>query len=152
MPNDQDAIIELHRAVLSAWNDQDAARFAALFSEDGLMIGFDGSTVVGRSDIEAHLAPIFAHHPTGRFVAKVRSVRQLGSDALLLQAVAGMVPRGKAELNPAVNAVQTLTAIRGASGWSIAHFQNTPAAFHGRPELAQQLTAELQAEVAGQLG
>lgn len=148
MPEDQGAIIDLHRAVLSAWNDQDAAHFAALFAEEGLMIGFDGSTVVGRSDIEAHLAPIFANHPTGRFVAKVRGVQQLGSDAMLLHAVAGMVPRGKAELNPAVNAVQTLTAVRGESGWSIAHFQNTPAAFHGRPELAQQLTAELQALAA----
>jgi uncharacterized protein (TIGR02246 family) len=148
MPDVKDPIIELHRAVLSAWNDQNAARFAALFVEDGLMIGFDGSTVVGRSEIEAHLAPIFAHHPTGRFMAKVRSVRQLGGDALLLHAVAGMVPRGKTELNPAVNAMQTLTAIRGDLGWSITHFQNTPAAFHGRPEFAEQLTAELQALAA----
>lgn len=148
MPDNEDPIIALHRQVLSAWNDQDAARFAASFAEDGLMIGFDGSTVVGRHEIEAHLAPIFAHHPTGRFVAKVRSVRALGAESLLLHAVAGMVPRGKTELNPAVNAVQTLTAVRGADGWMIAHFQNTPAAFHGRPELAQQLTAELQALAA----
>ncbi|MGZ4033139.1 MAG: SgcJ/EcaC family oxidoreductase, partial [Tumebacillaceae bacterium] len=28
--------------------------------------------------------------------------------------------------------------------WQIALFQNTPAQFHGRPELVEQMTAELR--------
>ena len=31
--------------------------------------------------------------------------------------------------------------------WKIISFQNTPAAFHGRPELAEQLSAELREEL-----
>jgi hypothetical protein len=47
-------------------------------------------------------------------------------------------------LNPAANAVQTMVAERDGGGWRIVLFQNTPAQFHGRPELAERLTAELQ--------
>jgi hypothetical protein len=55
-----------------------------------------------------------------------------------------MIPRGQSELNPNVNAIQTLTAVKHASLWRIELFQNTPAQFHGRPDLAQQLTEELR--------
>jgi hypothetical protein len=48
------------------------------------------------------------------------------------------------ELDPAVNTIQTLIAVRAAGNWRIALFQNTPAQFHGRLELAQALTEELQ--------
>ena len=35
-------------------------------------------------------------------------------------------------------------AVKRAGRWRIILFQNTPAQFHGRPELAQQLTDELR--------
>jgi hypothetical protein len=38
-----------------------------------------------------------------------------------------MVPRGQTDLNPAVNAVQSLVAVKRTAAWLIAHFQNTPA-------------------------
>jgi hypothetical protein len=53
------------------------------------------------------------------------------------------VPPGKAELNPSVNAVQSLVVIGRRADVRIALLHNTPAAFHGRPELASQLTLEL---------
>jgi len=55
-----------------------------------------------------------------------------------------MVPPGRSELNPAVNAIQALVAVRSAGRWEIAHFQNTPAQFHGRTDLPDALTTELQ--------
>jgi hypothetical protein len=60
-----------------------------------------------------------------------------------------MVPPGQAKLNPAVNTIQTLVAVRQAAvgqavGWRTAVYQNTPAQFHGRPDLAEALTQELQ--------
>jgi uncharacterized protein (TIGR02246 family) len=68
----------------------------------------------------------------------------LTPEVAILRAVAGMVPPGQSDLNPAVNAVQTLVAAKHDGRWRIALFQNTPAQFHGRPELAQQLTEELR--------
>jgi hypothetical protein len=65
-----------------------------------------------------------------------------------------MVPPGQTQVNPAVNAVQSLVVQQEGSRWRIHLFQNTPAAFHGRPEAAAALTSELQrqAGAAAQAG
>jgi len=137
-------IEQLYRRLLDRWNARDAAGFAALFTEGAHVIGFDGSMMFGRAEIESTLAKIFAGHPTATYVAKVRHTRALGADAAMLTAVAGMVPPGGGELNPAVNAIQSLVMIREDDEWKIALFQNTPAAFHGRPEESAKLTEELK--------
>ena len=134
----------LYQQLLDGWNQRDAAAYAALFAEDASVIGFDGSQMNGRADIAAQIGQIFADHPTSRYVGKIREVRLLTPDAAILRAVVGMAPPGKSDLNPAVNAIQSLVAARHAGQWLIALFQNTPAQFHGRPELAQQLTDELR--------
>jgi hypothetical protein len=51
-----------------------------------------------------------------------------------------MVPPGQSDINPEVNAVQTLISVKQQNKWSMALFQNTPAAFQGRPELSERLT------------
>ncbi len=38
----------------------------------------------------------------------------------------------------------TLVAVKSDGKWRILLFQNTPAQFHGRPELVQQMTEELR--------
>ena len=119
---------------------------ASVFMDDGSMVGFDGSQANGTAAIEQHLAPIFASHPTAAFVAIVREVRTLIDGAQLLRAVAGMVRPGDTAVNPTTNTIQSLVAVRTDAGWRVALFQNTPAAFHGRPEESARLTAELQAE------
>jgi uncharacterized protein (TIGR02246 family) len=99
----------------------------------------------GPAEIESQLSQIFASHQTAPYVSKVREVRSFSADVALLRAVAGMTKDG--QINPAVNAIQTLVAQKVKGQWRIALFQNTPAQFHGRPELAEALTKELQAEV-----
>ena len=71
-------------------------------------------------------------------------MRFLTPDVAILRAVVGMVQPGQSDLNPAVNAVQSLVATKQDDKWRIALFQNTPAQFHGRPELVQKLTEELR--------
>lgn len=138
------AVIALYEQLLASWNARDASAYAELFAPDGNIVGFDGSQMDGPAAITAHLGQIFADHPTPTYVAKVREVRALGKDVILLRAVAGLVPRGQADLNPAANAIQSLVTVRRDGLWRVALFQNTPAQFHGRPELAEQLTAELR--------
>jgi hypothetical protein len=60
-----------------------------------------------------------------------------------------MVPPGGSEIVPQRNAIQTVVACCGDDGWSAALFQTSPAQFHGRPELADSLTAELAALLSG---
>jgi uncharacterized protein (TIGR02246 family) len=137
-------IKSLHTALIDAWNRRDAKAMAELFSDNGSQVGFDGSQADSPAQILAHLEPVFRDHPTARFVAKVREVRMIGADAGLLRAVAGMVPPGKKDINPATNAIQSLVASRSGGKWCIELFQNTPAAWHGRPKDVEKLTAELQ--------
>lgn len=141
---EEELIRALHRNLLDAWNARSASDFAALFTEDGNLVGFDGSPLNGRVQIETELRRIFEDHLTAAYVAKVREVRFLNSETVILRAVAGMVPHGQTELNPATNAIQTLAAAKSNGPWHIALFQNTPAQFHGRPEEAQRLTEELK--------
>lgn len=56
-----------------------------------------------------------------------------------------MKPPGKADLMPDRNAIQVLIVVTEGGTSRIAHFQNTPAKFDGRPELVTELTAELTA-------
>ena len=140
---DKIKIEKLHQQLLTAWNQQDAKGMASLFADDGNVVGFDGSQMDGRINIESELSGIFADHIPASYVWKVRGVRFLSEDIALLRAVVGMVPPGKKEINPASNAIQSLIATRKSNEWKIALFQNTPAQFHGRTGLSEKLTKEL---------
>lgn len=140
-----EVLIALYTHLLEAWNRRDAEAFAGLFATTGSVVGFDGSQMNGRAAIASELSAIFAHHPTAAYVGKIREVRDLGSATALVRAVVGMVPPGGAELNPAVNAIQSLVIVPDSGVPRIALLQNTPAAFHGRPHLVEALTSELTA-------
>jgi hypothetical protein len=68
---------------------------------------------------------------------------------MLLRATVGMVMPGQTELNPALNAIQSLVAARRDGHWRIELFQNTPAAFHGNPDAMKKLTDELRRARSG---
>src|SRR5205085_6181958 len=106
--NERDRVLALYRQLLEAWNKRDADGFAAAFAEDGSSVGFDGSPMNGRPEIGSTLRAIFANHPTATYVAKVREVRALGPGVVLVRSVVGMVPPGKNELKPDVNAIQSV--------------------------------------------
>jgi uncharacterized protein (TIGR02246 family) len=144
-------IIGLYARLLEAWNRRDAAAYGTLFTATGHVTGFDGSQMNGPDEIAAEVGAIFAHHPTAVYVAKVREVRPLAEDVTLLRAAVGMVPPGQDALNPAANAIQSLVVVtEPADGMPrIAFFQNTPAAFHGRPHLVDALTEELEGVLRG---
>lgn len=137
--------VALYTQLLEAWNRRDPGSFAALFAATGSAVGFDGSPMNGRAEIETALRDVFSSHQTASYVAKLREVRPLGADAALLRAVAGMISPKTHELNPAVNAMQSVVFVNERGDIRIALLQNTPAAFHERPDLARQLTEELVA-------
>jgi uncharacterized protein (TIGR02246 family) len=136
-------IMSVYTRLLEAWNRRNAEDFAAVFADHASVVGFDGSQMNGRAEIATTLGQIFKDHPTAAYVAKIREARQLAPGVVLLRSVVGMVPPGKNEIKPDVNAVQSLVFVDIKGEWTIALLHNTPAAFHGRPEAAQQLTAEL---------
>ena len=134
----------LYNKLIDAWNRRDAQGMSDPFAEHGVLIGFDGSKLIGKEEIFSHLFTIFENHPTAPFITKVKEIRSLGTDAAILYAIAGMIPLGKSDIEPAVNAHQTLVAVKKDNGWQVELFQNTPAQFHGRPELVEEMTEELR--------
>jgi uncharacterized protein (TIGR02246 family) len=138
---------ELHARLLEAWDKRNARDFALLFASDGVLVGFDGSQVNGQLEVGAHLTEIFSHHQTPGYVSIVREVRSLAPDVALLRANTGLIPPGKDDIDPALNAVQSMVAVRKGGAWKIALFQNTPAAFHERPDAVKKLTEELRAKL-----
>ncbi len=143
----EDAARDLYRALIDGWNAGDAKAMGATLAARSLVVGFDGSQMVGRDAATEALSAVFADHQTARYVTKVRSVERLGPDAAIVYAVVGMVPPGGSGIMPDKNAVQTLVAYRTDEDWAVALFQTTPAQLHGRPDDQQALTAEL-AELA----
>jgi uncharacterized protein (TIGR02246 family) len=135
----------LYDNLITAWNDHDGRAMAATFAEDGVIIGFDGSVSSGSQAIGSEMANIFADHETGRYAVKVTSVREQGQHAAILRAIAGLVPPGRTAINPETNSHQSVVAEMQHGQWRIVLFQNTPAQFHGRPSLVEEMTRELQA-------
>ena len=142
---DRGRYVAAYTAVLQAWNDRLPNRFAALFTSDATVVGFDGSLMNGRADIVAQMRSIFASHSTAAYVAIVREVRALRPGVVLLRAAAGMVPAEGGALIEKVNAQQSVVFVDGSDGPQVALFQNTPAAFHGRPREVEAMTDELSA-------
>lgn len=134
----------LYQQLLQQWNKRSAAGMAGLFAEHGTLIGFDGSQLRGRAEIYTVLEEIFSNFPTAAYVSIIKNVHSLGDAAGLLLAVAGMVAVGSDDISPEVNVVHSLTAVYEDGHWRVALFQNTPAAFHGRPEMSEALSADLR--------
>jgi uncharacterized protein (TIGR02246 family) len=141
----ENEVTALYEKLIAGWNAHDGEAMAAPFAADGVIIGFDGSMSTGKQTIGAEMASIFADHETGRYAVKVQSVRTLGPEAVILRAIAGLVPAGQGVINAETNSHQTVVAESQDGQWRIVLFQNTPAQFHGRPELVEDMTRELQA-------
>ena len=135
---------DLYERLTEAWNKRNARDYALLFASNGSIVGFDGSQVNGQTEIGGHVSEIFSHHQTASYVTIVRDVRTIASDVALLRANVGMVPPGKDDINPEMNAIQSMVAARKGGKWEIALFQNTPAAYHERPDLSKKLIDELR--------
>ena len=136
---------ELHGAILEAWNCQDGQAYADCFTDDAVVVGFDGSEMHGSADVAEQLRAIFADHEVATYVRVVRSVQRLDQRTGLLHAVVGMIPPGGDDVIPDRHAIQLLVATRTGEVWRAASLQNTPAQLHGRPEALDALTEELRA-------
>jgi uncharacterized protein (TIGR02246 family) len=140
-----EGVERLYGAILDAWNRQDADAYASCFTDEAIVVGFDGSEMHGRGEIAEQLAAVFADHQVARYVWIVRGVRRIGAESALLHAVVGMVPPGGTDVMPNRHAVQLLVAVLETGAWRAASLQNTPAQLHGRPEALEALTDELRA-------
>ena len=76
---------ELYRRLLEAWNNRTAAGMAALFDDEGYVIGFDGSQLNGPAEIESELGKIFANHQTPPYFGKIRGMRFITPEVAIVR-------------------------------------------------------------------
>ncbi len=120
------AVRDLYQQLMDGWNRGSGAAFAAVFTEDGDLVAFDGTHFKGRREIEPSHQELFDRWTKGtRLVGEVKDVRFLGPDVAMMHAVGGTVMRGKLRPSPERDSIQTLVATRENGQWRLAAFQNT---------------------------
>ncbi len=123
---EETAVRALYQQLMDGWNKGSGEAFASVFTEDGDLVGFDGTHVKGREEIASFHQPLFDKWLKGtRLVGQVKQVRFLGPDVALMHAVGGTVMRGQAEPAPERDSIQTLVATKHSGEWYLAAFQNT---------------------------
>jgi uncharacterized protein (TIGR02246 family) len=123
---DERLVRSLYQELMDAWNEGSGAAFAAVFTEDGDLVAFDGTHLNGRDQIAAVQQQLFDKYLAGtRLVGTVEGVQFLGQDTAVMHAVGNTIMRGKPRPSPARASIQTLVAVRRDDGWRVAAFQNT---------------------------
>jgi uncharacterized protein (TIGR02246 family) len=123
---DETAVRALYQQMMDGWNQGSGTAFAAVFTEDGDLVAFDGTHFRGRAEIVPFHQELFAKWLKGsRLVGQVKSVRFLSPDSALMHAVGGTIMRGKSHPAPERDSIQTMVAVRQDGAWLLAAFQNT---------------------------
>src|SRR3712207_5108444 len=123
---DEEAVRDLYRELMDGWNRGSGEDYAAVFTEDGDLVAFDGTHFEGREKIAPFHQELFDKWMKGsRLVGRIKDVRFLSPNVALMHAVGSTVMRGKSEPSPERESIQTLVAVRQGEAWRLAAFQNT---------------------------
>jgi uncharacterized protein (TIGR02246 family) len=124
---DEEAVRDLlYRELMEGWNRGSGEDFAAVFTEDGDLVAFDGTHFEGRAQIASFHQELFDKWMKGtRLVGRVKDVRFLSPNVALMHAVGSAIMRGKSVPSPERDSIQTLVATRQNGEWRFAAFQNT---------------------------
>jgi uncharacterized protein (TIGR02246 family) len=125
-PTDAAAIRALYQRAMDGWNMGSGAAFAAAWTEDGHLIGFDGSHFTSREAIARFHEPLLQTYLEGtRLIGRVTDVQFPAPDVAVLHARGGTIIRGASAPAPERDSTQTLVAVRRDGDWQVLAFQNT---------------------------
>ena len=123
---DEAAVRALYQQLMDGWNQGSGAAFAAVFTDDGDLVAFDGTHLKGREEIARVQQRLFDRFlKSTRLVGDVEDVRFLDPDTAVMHAVGNTVMRRKTKPSRERASIQTLIAVRQGSTWRVAAFQNT---------------------------
>ena len=120
---DEAAVRALYQQLMDGWNQGSGDAFAAGFTEDGDLIGFDGTHFKGRQEIAPFHQQLFDKWLKSRLVGHVKDVRFLSPDVALMHADGGTVMRGRPCTRTRLDPDPRCYARDGE--WRLAAFQNT---------------------------
>ncbi len=109
-----------------AWNRGDATAYASFFTEDGDLVTFDGTHVVGRVAIAEFIQQGFGGPlQNTRVSAEIRDLRFLTAGVVIMHAEGALLFPSETAIPANRNSVQTFVAARTDEGWRVAAFHNT---------------------------
>lgn len=124
-PDDGIAVRGLYQELMDGWNEGSGEAFAAVFTEDGDLVAFDGAHFKGRREIAPFHQELFDKWMKGtRLVGRVESIKFLTPDVAVVHAAGSTVMRGKKEPSPERDSILTLVAVRQNGEWRLAAFHN----------------------------
>jgi uncharacterized protein (TIGR02246 family) len=119
-------IRDLTRQLAEAWNRNDGAAYAALFTEDGDYVAFDGTHLKGREENARHHDRLFEGVLRGtRLVYEDVSVRFLTEDVAVMHGYGSVLMPWQSTVAPRRRSLQTYVVVKQDGAWRIAAFHNT---------------------------
>src|SRR5215216_6736655 len=113
---DEAAVRALYQQLMDGWNQGSGDAFASVFTEDGDLVGFDGTHFKGRQEIAPFHQRLFDKWLKGsRLVGEVKDVRFLSPGVALMHALGGTVLRGRSEPRSRPSSPRAKRAVNGAS-------------------------------------
>jgi uncharacterized protein (TIGR02246 family) len=122
----ESAVRALLQQLNETWGNADA--YAALFTEDGDYVAFDGSHARGRTEIARAHRPLFEGILKGSRLVDVDvplEVRFLSPNVALIHSGGAVLRARQKKPSRRAISVQTLVAVRQDDRWLFAAFQNT---------------------------
>jgi uncharacterized protein (TIGR02246 family) len=117
------AISDLAKGYMAAYNKGDAKAVASFFAEDADYIDADGQLTKGRAEIEKLLATAFQENPGAKLEISVDDVKQLTPDVVVTRGVATVSPESGAAEATRFQVIR----VKKEDQWQISHLTETPA-------------------------
>lgn len=124
--NDEAAIRVVYQQVITGWNKGSGASFAAAFTEDADLVGFDGTHLKGRKEIASFHQQLFDTFLKGsRLEGEVKGARFLDPDVVVMHAISRTVMPDQIKVPHERDSMQTLVFTKRDGQWRIAALQNS---------------------------
>ena len=109
------------------WNMKSGAEFAKPFAEDSDYVVVNGMHIKGRrQNASAHQQIFDTFYKGTKLWVRVKSVRLLKPDVMLVHSVSKVLKPGDSDASPEPEAIQTWLVSKHGNEWLIDAFHNTP--------------------------
>ncbi len=123
---DRAAAAAVPQLIVSAWKNQDAAAFAAVFTDDGSMI-LPGVYLKGRNQIQTFMTSAFAGPYKGTQVTgQPLDVRFFSDDAGIIITGGGVLTAGETEVAAERAIRASWVIVKQEKAWQLAAYHNCP--------------------------
>ena len=155
MATEHHEINTLFHRLKQAWTDNDAAAYAACFTEDSDYVSYDGTRAIGRKPMQDAHDQLFQGVLAGSaLVGDVESIRYLSADIALVHGTASVQMPWRSRLPKRRLSRQTLVAVHTPEGWRFTALHNgrvRPIAIPGPDSMPSRL-ARTMGRLARALG